>query len=131
MCLCGLFEDMCKSLGAFALRVCMRVAVCCSVLQGVTVCHSVLQFVLRVCMCGAVYCSVLQCVAVIGMHEVSMHTIPKCIMSYPIYWGADAQYFQIPANKPYISAKKPSPEMHNFIKMHHVKSYMLWGGGPL
>jgi len=46
---------------------CMRVAVCCSVLQCVAVCCSVLQYVAVCCnvvQCVAVCCSVLQCVAV-------------------------------------------------------------------
>jgi len=112
--------------------------VCYSMLQCVAGCHSVSQCgaVCSACMyvwcsvlqCIAVCCNVLQCVAVMRTHEVSTHTIPKCIMSHPIYWGADTQYFQIPANKPYISAKKSCPEMHNFIKIHHVKSYMLGVG---
>jgi len=103
------------------------VTVCCRVSrvsQCGAVCSACMYVWCSVLQCIAVCCNVLQCVAVMRTHEVSTHTIPKCIMSHPIYWGADTQYFQIPANKPYISAKKSCPEMHNFIKIHHVKSYM-------
>jgi len=68
-------------------RRCLRVAVCCSVLQCVAVCCSALQFV-------AVCCSLLQCVAVFQnwARQTSAHSDPYVLADKKKYFGRHLLY---------------------------------------